>query len=47
MADLHTVVAPGTATQPQRLLVGEGETVDAMQASGAWLASDTSIEVRR
>lgn len=33
-------VASGTATQPQRYMVGDGDTVDECQASGAWLSID-------
>jgi len=41
----HAFRAAGTATQPQRFVIGEGETVDDAQGSGAWLTSDTVVEV--
>lgn len=43
--DVHCCLAAGTAHQPQRLVIGRGTTVDEMQASQAWLASDTAINV--
>jgi len=46
MTDLTAFVAAGSATQPQRLVIGAGATVDDLQASGAWLASDSPVEVR-
>jgi hypothetical protein len=39
-------VAGGTVTQPQRYVIGDGDSLDDVQASGAWLASDTVREVR-
>jgi hypothetical protein len=47
MSEPTAFVAAGTATQPQRLVVGEGASVDALQASGEWLATDHPVEVRR
>jgi hypothetical protein len=47
MTELSAFVAPGTASQPQRFVIGAGDDVDAAQASGAWLATDTPAEVRR
>jgi hypothetical protein len=41
-----TVVA-GTATQPQRFVVYEGDDVDAAQASGQWVSAEQVAEVRR
>lgn len=41
--DVHCCLAAGTAHQPQRLVIGRGTTVDEMQASQAWLASDTAV----
>lgn len=36
----RSFVAAGTATQPQRFVVGEGDSVDEIQASGEWIAID-------
>lgn len=44
--DCAAFVAGGTAHQPQRFVIGRGETVDDVQASGEWLATDTPAEVR-
>ncbi len=40
-------IAGGTAHQPVRVVVGEGETLDEVQESGAWISSDTVQEVRQ
>jgi len=42
-------VDSGTATQPHRFIVGEGETVDEFQESGAWLSidADSVVEARQ
>lgn len=45
--ELHAHIVSGTATQPQRFVIGEGKTRDELQASGAWLGSDTVVEVRQ
>lgn len=45
--DAQTFVVGGSATQPQRFVLGEGETVDDVQASGAWLATADPVEVSR
>jgi len=47
MTDFSAFVVAGTAVQPQRFVVGVGESVDQVQASGKWLASDTPVEVTR
>jgi len=47
MSEPTAFIAAGTATQPQRLVVGEGASVNECQVCGAWLASDTVREVRR
>jgi len=47
MTEARAFVAPATASQPQRLVIGPGDTVDEAQASEAWLATDTPVEVRR
>jgi len=47
MTDAREFVARGTAHQPQRFVIGEGETVDEIQTSGAWIASDTVAEIKR
>lgn len=49
MTDARLFIAAGNARQPQRLVVGEGASVDAVQASGAWIAADPAgvREVRR
>lgn len=43
----NTFVAAGTARQPQRLVVGTGDTLDECQDAQQWVASDTVMEVRR
>ena len=40
-------IRAGSATQPQRFVVGDGKDLDAAQASGAWLATDAPAEVER
>ena len=47
MAEARAFVAAGTARQPQRFVIADAETLDGVQATGAWLASDTVREVRR
>lgn len=47
MPNSQSFIAAGSAAQPQRFVVGEGDTVDDAQASGAWLATDSPAEVRR
>jgi len=47
MTDTNEFIAAGTVCQPQRYVIGEGETADECQASGAWIASDTVAEIER
>jgi hypothetical protein len=47
MTDVSAFIVAGTATQPQRFVIGAGKTVDRAQVSGKWLASDTPVEVTR
>jgi len=47
MTEVRLFVTTATARQSQRLVVGEGETLDAVQGSGRWLATDAPVEVRR
>lgn len=47
MTDTQAFVAAGTATQPQRFVIAEGETADDAQASGAWVSAANPSEVRR
>jgi len=47
MSELKSFLAGGTATQPRRLVVGEGETIDQAQASGRWLSSDKVVNVEQ
>lgn len=36
----NAFIAPASARQPQRLVIGDGETLDEVQASEAWIAAD-------
>lgn len=47
-SDATAFLAAGSGTQPQRLVIGEGDSVDEASASGAWLAIDADhvAEVR-
>lgn len=36
----NTFIAPGTARQPQRYVIGNGDTLEEAQASGEWIAAD-------
>jgi len=47
MTDYNAFIAAGTAVQPQRFVIGAGETVDQAQASGEWLACDIPVELVR
>jgi hypothetical protein len=47
MSETNHFIAGGTATQPQRVVIGEGETIDEAQAAGTWLSSDNVVEVER
>jgi len=47
MTDAQGFIAAGTVCQPQRFVIGEGETADECQESGAWIASDTVAEIER
>jgi len=45
MTDARATVVSGTASQPDRFVVYEGETLDAGQASGCWISSDGVVEI--
>jgi hypothetical protein len=45
MGKTNHFIAGGTATQSQRVVIGEGDTIDQAQASGAWLSSDNVVVV--
>jgi len=47
MTDLRVFGAGATATQPQRIVIGAGETIDEVQANGQWIASDHVVEVEQ
>lgn len=47
MPEAQVFVAAATASQPQRFVIGAGDTLDAVQGSGRWLATDAPVEVRR
>lgn len=36
----NAFIAPASAHQPQRFVIGEGEDIDAARASGEWIAAD-------
>jgi hypothetical protein len=44
---LTALMTSATRTQPQRFVLGTGDDVDAMQATGEWLATDAPVEVER
>lgn len=48
MSGRNTFIGHATARQPQRIIVGEGQTIDAVQATGAWIAMDADdcVEAR-
>lgn len=45
--NLTTIIASATARQPQRVIIGEGDDEDDVQASGAWVAAAELVEVER
>jgi hypothetical protein len=45
--DVHAYQMSGTRSQPQRLVIGEGDTIDDAQASGRWLSTDSPADIRR
>lgn len=46
MTEARLFVTTATARQAQRLVVGEGETLNDVQGSGRWLATADPVEVR-
>jgi hypothetical protein len=47
MTKARRFVVDATACEPQRLVIGEGETTKEMSDSGRWIGSDVVMEVRR
>jgi hypothetical protein len=47
MTSLSAFIAAGSATQPQRFVIGAGETVSQAQVSGEWLTTDSPVDVTR
>lgn len=49
MTECHAHQAAGSARQPERLVIGEFETIDAMQAGRAWIAinADATVAVEQ
>lgn len=47
MREVQAFITAATASQPQRFVVGAGDDRDDAQASGAWVATDQPVEVRR
>lgn len=41
----NAFIAPDGASQPQRYVIGAGETLDDVQASGEWIAAEPDAVV--
>jgi hypothetical protein len=44
---MQAFAVSGTATQPQRFLVADADSLDDAQASGRWISSADPVEVRQ
>lgn len=44
---LRSHLAAGTASQPQRLVIFNGDDIDEAQASGQWISSNLVNELQR
>lgn len=44
---LTSLMSAGTASQPQRLVIFNGDDIDEAQASGQWISSNLVNELQR